>query len=306
MIQQTEYQGWNALRLETEQSELIIPTDIGPRVISCSLKGGGNLFTGLKDHMGGKGEKEFMVRGGHRLFHAPEHPKRTYQPDNDPIEVKNLGENGVELIQKPEAATGIEKMMRVEAINPASYRITHRLTNHNLWPVTLAPWALSIMRPDGYAVFPFAAKLSHEESLLPNMAIVPWAYTDFSQPSWQFRTSHLGVDMSKAKDGQKMGLTNFPGWMAYWTEEGTFVKYYRVFTNSVYPDLGCKCEAYTCNWMIELESLGPMTELLPQGGFVEHVEYWGLIKGLRKPDTEKTFVEKFRPVIQNWLEHTRI
>jgi hypothetical protein len=306
MIQQTEYQGWKALKLETGQAELILPTDIGPRVISCSLSGCGNLFSGLTDQMGGRGEKAFMVRGGHRLFHAPEHPERTYQPDNNPVEVKLLGESGVELTQAVEAATGIEKMMRVEAVNATSFRITHKLTNRNLWPVSLAPWALTIMRPDGYGVFPFAAKLSHDQSLLPNMALVPWAYTDLSQPSWQFHASFLGADVTKAKEGQKIGFTNFPGWMAYWTEEGTFVKYYKTFPKAVYPDLGCMFETYTCDWMIELESLGPMTELLQQGGFVEHVEYWGLIKGLRKPDSEKAFVEKFRPVIQNWLEHTHL
>jgi hypothetical protein len=306
MIQKTEYKGWKALKLETDEAELVLPTDIGPRVISCALKGAENLFGGLPEQMGGKGEKTFMVRGGHRIFHSPEDPKRTYQPDNSPVTVKLLGDSGVELGAKVESATGIGKMMRVEAINATSFRITHRLTNHGLWPVSLAPWALTIMRPDGYGVFPYAPKLSHDESLLPNMAIVPWAYTDFTHPSWQFRPSYLGADVTKAKDQQKVGFTNFPGWMAYWTKDGTFVKYYKTFPAAIYPDLGCRFETYTCPWMIELESLGPLAELAPNGGFVEHVEYWGLIKGLRKPDTEKAYLEKFRPVIQNWLDHTHI
>jgi hypothetical protein len=306
MIEQTEFHGWKALSLTTGQAELILPTDIGPRVISCSLTGSGNLFATLGEHLGGTGEQDFKVRGGHRLWHAPEHPVRTYQPDNSPVAVKLIGDSGVEMTQAVEPATGIEKQMTVEAINPTSFRITHRLTNHNLWPVSLAPWALSVMRHDGYAVLPFAQKMAHcSESLLPNMAIVPWAYTDFTQPSWHYRYNYLGIDVSKASGSQKVGLTNFPGWVACWTPEGTFVKFYKTAPTSIYPDMGCRFEAYTCDWMIEMESLAPLTELAT-GGSAEHVEYWGLIKGLQKPDTDKIFTEKFRPVIEHWLEHTRM
>jgi hypothetical protein len=304
MIQHTEYEGWKALKLSTEQAELIMPTDIGPRVISCALKDGTNLFTGIPEHLGGKGEKEFTVRGGHRLWHSPEHPVRTYEPDNDPVDVKILGENGVTLTPKPEPHTGIQKQMTVEALNSTSFRITQRLTNNNLWPVNLGAWGLSIMRPDGYGVVPLPPKKSHEDTLLPDMAIIPWTYTDLSLPSWQFHSNFLGVDMPQATVSQKIGFTNFPGWLAYWTPEGTFVKYFKTFPNAIYPDLGCRFEIYTCNWMIELESLSPMVELAPQGGHLEHVEYWGLIKGLPKPDSDKVFTEKFRPVIEHWLAHT--
>ena len=305
MIQQTEYHGWKALTLSTGQAELVIPTDIGPRVISCALKDGKNLFAEFPDHIGGKGESEFRVRGGHRLWHAPEHPTRTYQPDNIPVEVKLLGDTGVTLTEAVEQATGIQKQMTIETINSTSFRITHKLTNNGLWPVNLAAWALSVMRHDGYAVLPFPPKKPHSaDTLLPNMAIIPWAYTDFTLPSWKFHSNFLGIDVSKAAGSQKVGLTNFPGWVAFWCEDGTFVKYYKTFPSAIYPDLGSRFEAYTCDLMIELESLGPTVELSPQGGSVEHVEYWGLIKGLQKPDSDKVFTDKFRPVIEHWLEHT--
>ncbi|MBN1404125.1 MAG: hypothetical protein JW942_06645 [Opitutales bacterium] len=307
MLKETNYRGWKALEISTDQAELIIPTGIGPRVISCRLKDGENLFTGIEEHMGGSGEKEFTVRGGHRLWHAPEHPERTYGPDNAPVEVTLLDSGrGVVLTQDVEPTTGIQKQMAVEVINSTSFKVSHRLTNLNLWAVELAPWALSMMRNDGYAVVPYPPKKSHSESLLPNMAIVPWTYTDLSLPIWKLRSDYLGIDVSKADRSQKIGITFFPGWSAYWTPQGTFVKYYQVVPGAKYPDLGSCFEAYTCDWMIELESLAPLAKLAPQGGFAEHVEYWGLIKGLPKPDSDAVFHDKFRPVIENWLSCTRI
>jgi len=306
MIKETEFHGWKALALNTGHVELIMPTDVGPRVISCSLEGGENLFVTFADQLGGRGESDYKVRGGHRLWHAPEHPVRTYQPDNAPVAVKILGENGVEMTQDIEDATGIRKQMTVEALNPTSFRITHRLTNNNAWPVALAAWGVTQMRRDGYAAIPLAPRMPHtSETLLPTSAFVIWPYTDFSKPSWDLHSAYVGVDVAKASGSQKVGLTSFPGWAAYWTPFGTFVKYYKLFAPAVYPDLGSRFEGYTCDVMIELESLGPIVEVPASGGHVEHVEYWGLIKGLQRPDTDKVFAEKFRPVIEHWLEHTR-
>jgi hypothetical protein len=306
MIKEVEFHGWKALSLTTGHVELIIPTDIGPRIISCSLDGGKNLFATFDDQLGGRGEAEFKVRGGHRLWHAPEDPVRTYQPDNSPVVVKLLGDAGVELAEKTENATGIEKRMAVEAINPTSFRITHTLFNHNMWPVNIAAWGVTQLRHDGFAALPLAQRLPHtEKTLLPNMALAMWPYTDFSKPSWQMHSGYIGIDVSKASGSQKVGLTSFPGWAACWTPDGTFVKYYKIFAPAIYPDLGSRFEAYTCDVMIEFESLSPLVEV-PAGGHIEHVEYWGLVSGLQKPDTDKVFTGKFRPVIEHWLEHTHV
>ncbi len=90
MIRSTTYHGWNSLALVTDRVELIIPLDIGPRVISCSLDGGPNLFATVKTELGKQGEKDWRIRGGHRLWHAPEVPPRNYQPDNVPIAATKL------------------------------------------------------------------------------------------------------------------------------------------------------------------------------------------------------------------------
>ena len=70
-----------------------------------------------------------------------------------------------------------------------------------------------------------------------------------------------------------------------------------------YPTLGCSFETYVCDFMNELESLGPLAKVEP-GASATLVEYWGLIADLPKPDKDGIFSEKFRPVIEAWLKKT--
>ncbi len=57
--------------------------------------------------------------------------------------------------------------------------------------------------------------------------------------------------MPKATQAQKLGLTNYPGWSAYWLAGTVFVKYARVVPGASYPDLGSWYEGITNGAMIE-------------------------------------------------------
>src|SRR5690606_28911922 len=80
----TDYRGGAALNLATKALSLVVTTDVGPRVVALNSKRGkaGNLFLEIAPE--DEKHPEFQLRGGHRLWHAPEHIVRTYQPDNDP------------------------------------------------------------------------------------------------------------------------------------------------------------------------------------------------------------------------------
>src|SRR6266851_3412878 len=86
MVDKVEYHGWkNNLRLSNGEAELIITLDVGPRIISYRLAGGKNVFKNYEDQLGKTGEKEWQIRGGHRLWAGPEDLTRTYAPDNGPV-----------------------------------------------------------------------------------------------------------------------------------------------------------------------------------------------------------------------------
>lgn len=285
-----EHRGAPAIRLATRRFELIAAADFGPRIISLrSLAGGGNLMLefpqGSDDSAGPDG---FRLRGGHRLWHAPEHIVRSYQPDNGAPRL-TLSGHGFTLAQATEAKTGVRKTMRIEAVDAGTIRITHTLTNEGLWAIECAPWALTMLRPGGYGVVPLLPKGDHAKGdLLPGFSIVPWSYTDLSLPVWDLHRDYIGLDSRRAQSPQKIGLTAYLGWSAYWLDGVTLVKHAQFDRRLTYPDFGCVFETFCNPIVVEMETLGALRPLAP-GESIEHVEHWTLFDGLDRPSTDRAF-----------------
>jgi hypothetical protein len=295
----TEYRGGEALKLSTKAFELTVTTSVGPRIVDLRARRGeaGNLLLEMpEDEPRANG---FLFRGGHRLWHSPEDIVRTYQPDDSPLKVKLVAE-GVALTQPTEEKTGIQKGLKLEVKGPATLRLTHTLTNRGLWTIETAPWALTMMRPGGYGVLPLLPKGSHAAGdLLPTYSLVPWSYTDLALPVWKFHRDYLGIDVPSATEPQKLGITNYPGWSAYWVDGVTFVKYAAVKPGATYPDFGSAFETFTNGEMIEFETLGAFGKLEP-GDTASHVEHWTVMEGLEKPNTDETFAALAKAV-KKWL-----
>ena len=163
----TDHRGGAATTLRSRALELAVTTDVGPRVVALrSLKGrAGNLFLEFPDDE--KPYHGYYLRGGHRLWHSPEHIVRTYQPDDAPLDIKELPA-GLALTQPVEAKTGLQKGMKLELPADRTVKVTHTLANRGLWPVKCAPWALTMLRGGGYGVIPLLPKGSHADGdLLP-------------------------------------------------------------------------------------------------------------------------------------------
>src|SRR5260370_37559557 len=85
-IEKTQYRGWpNCYRISNGEVELIVTTDVGPRVIRYGFVGGQNLFKEFNEQMGKSGEAEWRARRGHRRSMAREDALLTYALDNSPI-----------------------------------------------------------------------------------------------------------------------------------------------------------------------------------------------------------------------------
>jgi hypothetical protein len=216
-VEKVTYEGWpNCYRLANGQSELIVTTDVGPRLIHFGFVDGCNEFATVADHLGQSDGPDWRIYGGHRLWHAPEAQPRTYYPDNIPVKIDSHG-GFTRLIQPVETTTGLQKEMDITlADNRAEVTVTHRLRNHNMWPVALAPWALSVMAPGGTAVLPLPPRGSHGENLLPSTRLNLWAYTDMSDPRWVWGEKYilLRQEPGNARP-QKVGGMVTEGWLAY-------------------------------------------------------------------------------------------
>src|SRR6516164_1596852 len=93
-IEKTAYAGWpNCYRMSNGEVELIITTDVGPRVIRFGFAGGQNLFKEYKEQLGKSGEPDWQPRGGHRLWVGPEAVPMSYAPDNVAVKAVAVGDS---------------------------------------------------------------------------------------------------------------------------------------------------------------------------------------------------------------------
>jgi len=299
MITRTPYGGWpNAVKLSNGTIELIATLDVGPRVIRFGFEGGPNVMKEFAGQMGGTNEAEWMIRGGHRLWHAPEAKPRTYPLDNVPVQLEEIGDFGVRLTPEPEIANGIQKQMEITmAAGENLVTVTHRLTNIGPWAIELAPWALSVMDAGGKAIVPLPEKLSHTEVLTPAFPLVLWPYTDMTDSRLHFGSRYFTLSQDATKGPTKFGMALELGWAAYQVHGVLFVKYFDFDPCAVYPDYGCNFETFTNEEFLEVESLGPLT-LLEPGETVEHDETWRLFDNVPLAIDEESIDRIVRPLVE--------
>jgi hypothetical protein len=281
-VQKVEYKGWpNCYRISNGEVELIVTGDVGPRVIRYGFIGGPNLFKEYPDQLGKSGEAKFQMRGGDRVWKAPEDPVASWAPDNVPVAVETMPA-GVIAREPVERLTGLQKEIEV-SLSPSGTTVTvsHRITNHSLFPLEYAAWALTQMAQGGMAISGFPPRGHHPQNLEATNPLVMWAYTDFSDPRWKITRKYLTLRQDTgATEAQKLGMFNSNTWAAYVLGDEVFVKRTVADPSKKYPDFGCSFETFTNNEFLEMETLGPLTIVAP-GKTAELVEHWGLFRGVR-------------------------
>jgi hypothetical protein len=289
-VQKVNYLGQpNCYSLTNGTVEVVVTTDIGPRIIRYGFPGQENILGEVPADVITTELGDWKPWGGHRLWTAPEANPRSYSPDNFPVEHHAEDERSIRLVQAVEPRTGIQKEMTVR-LEPSgsSLRIHHRIINRNLWSIEVAPWALTIMNGGGVAIFPQEPYRSWDEYLLPARPLVLWHYTDLSDPRWTIgkRYIQLRTDQQRAHP-QKAGLMNKQGWAAYHRGTTLFVKRFSYREGAAYPDYGSNNETYTAGSFIEIESLGPIEKLEP-GMAAEHLEHWTLYRDVELDGSEES------------------
>jgi hypothetical protein len=282
-VEEVAYGGWpNCRRLSNGTVELVVTTDVGPRIIRFGFVGEDNEFYEDEHMLGKTGGDEWRAYGGHRLWHAPEVSPRTYWGDNVPVRFESHP-GVVRLVQPVELTTRIQKELDLQFGSKAHVQVTHRLRNRNPWAVELAPWAISQMAPRGTAIIPLPPRRPHSEALLPVSTLALWAYLDMSDARWTWGHQYILLRQDPcASSLQKVGAWVPDGWVAYVRQGHLFAKTFTPVPGATYPDLGCSAEVFTNAQMLELETLGPSVRLQPDAS-VEHVEHWLLFRDVPAP-----------------------
>ena len=220
---------------------------------------------------------DFHFLGGHRLWHAPEDMPRTYVPDRD-VKITDVAD-GVVMDAQTESGTGIRKRieLRLAADKPA-LTLTHTLINEGMWAIELAPWTITQFRLGGTVILPLPVGNTDAAGLLHNRQFSLWPYASFHDPRLKLGDEFI-LFKADVLPPFKIGYLSTHGWMAYWLAGTLFRKTFEMHAGATYPDNNCNAEMYCNHLFVELESLGPLTQLQP-GAEVKHIETWEIFDNL--------------------------
>ena len=296
------YHGWhNTLRLANEDMELFVTTDVGPRILVYKTPLGENVLKTFDEQLGSSGELEWRIRGGHRLWLAPEDPTLSYHLDNGPAAWRYdsfSGEVVVESVQ--DAPQRIRKTLGILfAAQGSRVSLRHTVVNEGDQPIMLAVWALTVMQAEGLEIIPQPPLGEHPRDLLPNRGIVLWAYSDLSDLRLTLGSRFWLLRQAADYPPIKIGLAHRERWIAYVLGETLYLKIFEYDPTAAYPDGGCNFETFTDSEMLEIESLGPLVTLQP-GESTDHHETWHLfpLTDQLVIDSEEALAEWIAPFLE--------
>ena len=275
-----------------------VAQDIGPRILKLALKSAPdqNLFGILPEAGVETPEGFWRIYGGHRLWTSPEAMPRSYSMDDVPVRIEEK-DGSVKIYGNTERQNNVQKEIEIRPAGARSVEVFHRIKNTGSWPVTLACWALTVMKTGGFAIIPVKAG---GEGLLPDRRLSLWPYTDLSDKRLVMEKDFIFLQQDvKIKSPIKIGAMAYPSWTAYWVDGSLFVKQF-VQEDGEYPDFGCNVEVYANSGMLELETVGPLKNLEP-GCAAEHREIWS-VKDMPSLSPDQKEVEE--KIIQKGLMQT--
>lgn len=232
-----------------------------------------NLLAETPDVFWPTPDGDYYLRGGHRLWHAPEAPVRSDEPDNRGLSITRRGA-AMRLTQPIEAATGLRKSIEVElAATAPCVTMRHLIENDGSSAIELAPWAITMMPLGGYALIPQHRATDH--AVLPDRHVVAWPYTHWHDERLCIDDEYVMVNAQADEQPCKIGSLS-TGWIGYLRNDVFFVKQFDPQLDRLHPDRDCNVEVYSNHRFIEIETLAPLVTLAP-GQTTEHIETWHII-----------------------------
>ncbi len=293
-VEKFNHDHWGeCVKVSNGEIEFVMTVEVGPRIIRLAKVDGVNeLFEDLKteaytEREGYKdfwGSERWENMGGHRFWHSPESMPRTYIPHDLPIDYEIL-ENGV-TVSVDAKQIGIRNIMTATMNAEGEITVKHIAENIGQWPMEFAPWCISVFEHGGLEVIPVAKR---DAGYLPNRTVMLWSYSDAKDS--RFEMDNKYICMTTSPDGNaensnafKMGINCENGFAMYFNHNNLFVKKFGYIDGAKYPDNGCNFESYTNFKIMEIESLGALSNLNP-GEKTEYTEVWNLFCDVAKPNS---------------------
>lgn len=306
-ITREDYHGWaDTYRLDNGRVEAAVVTAIGPRIIELKTAGGPNLFHVRAAETGGRGEPDWVFRGGWRLWIAPERRDTTYALDNAPCAAEVIDGTTLRVVAPPQPAAGIQKTIEVslDANEPRLHLASHirNIADH---PLTYAAWSLAVMRPGGRAFVPL--DVGPLEAFDATRRLLLWSYAEFSDPRYRFGDRLVQIDHRQVRpappgqagrrdDESKIGVDSAQGWAAYLLDRTLFLKRFPHDPTGQYPDGGATMEIYSSAEFLEVEQLSPLTTIAP-GEEIVFPEDWWVFTPVDLPTNERDVLQPLQTYV---------
>lgn len=254
------------VRFDGSGSSVALATGFGPRVVAL-LVGDRNLFAELSDDaVPGAGGRPYPLRGGHRLWVAPETRDLTYQHEEARCTLTRTGDC-IEVDAPPDGA-GIAKAITITGRDDG-WVVDHTLTNRGRAPIRVSAWAVTSFRLGGTVTVPFSVL---DDGATAARAVVLWPATDPADERLRVRTEGLSVAASSGGP-LRIGVGGAVSAVRYELEGIQVEKRILVDPDARYPDLGAVIQVMLRERSCEIGTLGPVALLTP-GGSVSHREEW--------------------------------
>lgn len=253
--------------------EIGIPLEYGLRIGHFSLCGEKNVFFEQPNDMTDLTTPDgWRVRGGHRIWLAPESEKM-YCPDNEPIRYALL-DDGVELFQNEDPWLHVKKSVGIKFLGGAEVEVVNRVENTGDETLNCSVWAISSVAPGGVEELSFALRDGGYDHW---HRISMWDYTSLGDERAEYRRDGIRLTHTPIEQKYKIGVGHPNGPVRYTNNGVTFIKEFDVKPEMVYPDANVSFETFMCKHMVEIESLSPLLNIAP-GETGAHTEIWRLEK----------------------------
>jgi hypothetical protein len=273
-MERGDFHGEETLILENEHLRVEVLAAAGPQIVRLQLAGSSENVLGEVPDVGWDTPwGRYNLRGGHRLWFAPENPPLTSAPDEGGLEVEERP-SGIRLARL-EPQSMLRKTIELElASNRAAITFRHCLRNESEAAVEHACWAITLLPLGGTAILPQQRGPITDNELLPNRALTFWPYSSVGDARLELGDDLVLVHGLSAPQF-KIGYLNRAGWIAYLRNGILLKKSFDPQPECKHADMDSNAEVYCDERSIEIETLGPLS-LLEPGAEIWHEERWQL------------------------------
>ncbi len=272
---------FNGIRITNEKNdELIVLTEIGPRIVSFKPQGKDNFFYVDEKELikEVRGADTWHMYGGTRFWISPE-TEATYSPDNEEAETV-IENNTVTIVSPVDRMTKLQKTMKLEA-KEMTFSLTCGLKNEGTHLFTAGLWVISCLQPSKASEFYLPWGENSAWNVKDMKYWKSWLGAQSAIASEQWNPTDEFFIIRLTGETGKVGFANHWGFALFCTEDTTFIKKTNYIESAQYPDGGCSYEVYTSNDFYELETLSPLYTIKPGMTFTHKEEWWA---GTQKVD----------------------